>query len=240
MISHARTLEVDFCTDLHIYTGAHCARQLFLSNMVQKSPTERRPRGRPRVYDPEQALQQALEVFWKAGYAATSLDDLAAATGMNRPSLYAGFGDKRSIYMKALALYYESAAIGVRAALSADQPLADALMQVYGQALTLYFSGKGKPRGCFTLATAVTESGDDPLVREFVGNGFRRLDEALKRRIKAARDQGELPPDADPETLAGLASAVHATLGVRARAGIARAELEEFVRKSVESICRNP
>ena len=208
--------------------------------MVQKSPTERRPRGRPRVYDPDQALQQALEVFWKTGYAGTSLDDLAAATGMNRPSLYAGFGDKRSIYMKALTLYWESAAVGVRAALAADQSLADALMQVYNQALTLYFSGKGKPRGCFTLATAVTESGDDPIVREFVGNGFRRLDEALKRRIKAARDQGELPADAEPETLAGLASAVHATLGVRARAGIARAELEEFARKSVESICRNP
>jgi len=236
MMSHACTLEVDFCTDLHIYTGAHCARQLFLFNMVQKSPTERRPRGRPRVYDPEQALQQALEVFWKAGYAGTSLDDLAAATGMNRPSLYAGFGDKRSIYMKALTLYW----VGVRAALAADQSLAAALMQVYSQALTLYFSGKGKPRGCFTLATAVTESGDDPVVREFVGNGFRRLDEALKRRIKAARDQGELPADTDPDTLAGLASAVHSTLGVRARAGIPRAELEEFARKSVASICRNP
>jgi TetR/AcrR family transcriptional regulator, copper-responsive repressor len=208
--------------------------------MVQKSSTERRPRGRPRVYDPELALQQALEVFWKAGYAATSLDDLAAATGMNRPSLYAGFGDKRSIYLKALTLYWETAAVGVRAALTADQPLADALMQVYRQALTLYFSGKGKPRGCFTLATAVTESGDDPLVREFVGNGFRKLDQAFKMRIRTARDKGELAADVDPDTLAGLASAVHATLGVRARAGIARAELEEFARKSVESICRNP
>jgi len=208
--------------------------------MVQKSSSERRPRGRPRVYDPDQALQQALEVFWKAGYAGTSLDDLAAATGMNRPSLYAGFGNKRSIYMKALTLYWENAALGVRAALAADQSLADALMQVYSQALTLYFAGKGRPRGCFTLATAVTESGDDPIVREFVGNGFRRLDEALRRRIKAARDKGELAADADPETLAGLASAVHATLGVRSRAGTARAELEEFARKSVAAICRKP
>jgi TetR/AcrR family transcriptional regulator, copper-responsive repressor len=208
--------------------------------MVQKSPSERRPRGRPRVYDPDLALQQALDTFWKAGYAGTSLDDLAAATGMNRPSLYAGFGDKRTIYRKALALYWESAAVGIREALAAEQPLADALMQVYQQALTLYFSGKGRPRGCFTLATAVTESADDPIVREFVANGFRRLDEALKRRIRAARDKGELPADADPDTLAGLASAVHSTLGVRARAGIPRAELEVFARKAVDTICRNP
>src|SRR3984885_9545850 len=110
--------------------------------MVQNTAVPRR-RGRPRAYDPAVALQRALETFWKGGYSGTSLDDLAAATGMNRPSLYAGFGDKRSIYMKALTLYWESAAVGVRAALAADQSLADALMQVYNQALTLYFSGKG-------------------------------------------------------------------------------------------------
>ena len=65
--------------------------------MVQKLRTERPPkrRGRPRAYDPQVALARAAAVFWKAGYAGTSLDDLVAATGMNRPSLYAAFGDKR-------------------------------------------------------------------------------------------------------------------------------------------------
>ena len=81
--------------------------------MVQKknsSPAKRRPakaapavapapkrRGRPRGYEPEVALARALDVFWKDGFAATSLDDLSAATGMNRPSLYGAFGDKREI-----------------------------------------------------------------------------------------------------------------------------------------------
>src|SRR6202521_4415529 len=70
----------------------------------QEEPPARR-RGPPRQYDPGPAPAKAAEAFWKYGYAATSLDDLAAATGMNRPSLYAAFGDKRAIYLKALAHY---------------------------------------------------------------------------------------------------------------------------------------
>ena len=67
--------------------------------MVQK---ERRRRGRPRAYDPEQALAQATAAFWDAGFSATSLDDLSAATGMNRPSLYGALGDKRALYLKTI------------------------------------------------------------------------------------------------------------------------------------------
>src|SRR2546423_14715860 len=75
--------------------------------MVQKrsKEPERKLRGRPRAYDPQVALARAAEVFWKAGYAGTSLDDLVAATGMNRPSLYAAFGDKRALYLKTLEHY---------------------------------------------------------------------------------------------------------------------------------------
>src|ERR1700733_3259545 len=77
--------------------------------MVQKSveaaAPEAKRRGRPRSYEPDVALGQAMEAFWKSGYAATSLDDLSAATGMNRPSLYAAFGDKQDIYVKAYQKY---------------------------------------------------------------------------------------------------------------------------------------
>ena len=62
-------------------------------------------RGRPRAYEPEVALARALDVFWKEGFAATSLDDLSAATGMNRPSLYGAFGDKRELFIKSYQRY---------------------------------------------------------------------------------------------------------------------------------------
>ena len=63
---------------------------------------ESKSRGRPRSYDPEQVLERALHAFWKSGFSGTSLDTLALATGLNRPSLYAGLGDKRTIYIKAM------------------------------------------------------------------------------------------------------------------------------------------
>src|ERR1041384_4755004 len=66
-------------------------------------------RGRPRAYEPEVALARALDVFWKEGFAATSLDDLSAATGMNRPSLYGAFGDKRALYIKSYRSYRDEA-----------------------------------------------------------------------------------------------------------------------------------
>src|SRR5882672_6717304 len=97
--------------------------------MVQKSsvvPTPSR-RGRPRGYDPEAALAHAMAAFWDAGYAATSLDDLAAATGMNRPSLYGAFGDKRALYRQAIAAYRANARQKLAAALTDDVPLPEAL-----------------------------------------------------------------------------------------------------------------
>ena len=70
--------------------------------MAQKKITEAKGRGRPRAYDPQTALLQALDVFWSTGYSGASLDSIATAAGMNRPSLYAAFGDKHALYIKAL------------------------------------------------------------------------------------------------------------------------------------------
>jgi AcrR family transcriptional regulator len=203
--------------------------------MVQKK-TEPKRRGRPRAYDPDVALQRVIETFWKSGYSGTSLDDLAAATGMNRPSLYAGFGDKRTLYLKSLERYWERGFKGMREAL-ADRPLAEGLMRVYEGALAIYFSGGARPRGCFAIGTATTEAVEDPVIRAALARGLRVLDECFEARFSAARMNGELPDDADPATLAGLASAVLARLAVRARAGTPRTELTEFARKAVRTIC---
>src|SRR3977135_1263272 len=75
--------------------------------LAGRSPPKRL--GRPRAYEPEVALARALDVFWKEGFAATSLDDLSAATGMNRPSLYGAFGDKRELYIKTYQNYRDRA-----------------------------------------------------------------------------------------------------------------------------------
>lgn len=211
--------------------------------MVQKkddpaatSPGPRR-RGRPRSYDPDTALARATAAFWRRGYAGTSLDEVSGATGMNRPSLYAAFGDKRALYLQALDAYWEQAYAGMRDALGGDRSLAEAMMEVYRRALAIYIPGKGRPRGCFAIGTATTEAMEDRRVRAAFAKGLCALDALFEARIRAARERGELGADADPAALAALASATLYFLAIRARAGGRRADLEQMARKAVSVIC---
>ncbi len=198
---------------------------------------EKKPRGRPRAYEPETVLRRAMDLFWKAGYSGTSLDDIAAATGVNRPSLRAGFGDKHAIYLKALGDYWERKFATMREALEGGRPLGESLMRVYDAALSLYFSGGGRARGCFVVGTAVTEAVEDLEIRNSISEGFRRLDAHFEARLRAAHEAGELKRDADPETLALLATATLHTIAIRARAGASRNDLRKLALKALKVIC---
>jgi AcrR family transcriptional regulator len=197
-------------------------------------------RGRPRAYDTQAALKQATEAFWKTGYSGTSLDSIAAATGMNPPSLYAAFGNKHAIYLEALARYWELILAATRGALAQDLPLAEALMLAYEAALSVYFSGEGHARGCFVIGTAVTEIVEDTEIRKSVAAGLRMIDADFEARFRMACEKGELRHGADPAALAILASATLHTIAIRARAGVRRAELREVARKAVGVICGCP
>ena len=205
---------------------------------TKKDGTPKRPRGRPRAYDPETALRRAAEAFWKTGYAGTSLDDITAATGMNRPSLSAAFGDKHQIYVKALSAYWEYKFMAMRKALEAGGTLAETLMKVYDTTLSIYFAGEEQGLGCFVVGTAITEAPGDAEVKHIVAKGFEKLDADFEARFKLARDAGELKQDADPRALALLTTATMHTLAVRARTGSSRSELRKLAEKAVSVICR--
>lgn len=194
-------------------------------------------RGRPRAYDSQAALKRATETFWRAGYSGTSLDSIAAATGMSPPSLYAAFGNKRALYLDALARYWEISLAATREALAQDRPLAESLMLAYDAALSIYFSGKGAARGCFVVGTAVTEAVEDAAIRNSVAEGLRLTDADFEARLRKAVERGELKRDADPAALAVVASATMHTIAIRARAGASRTELREVARKAVSVIC---
>jgi AcrR family transcriptional regulator len=206
--------------------------------MAQKKIGEGKARGRPRAYDPKTALQQALGVFWNTGYSGASLDSIATAAGMNRPSLYAAFGDKHALYIKALEQYWESAAASMHDALAdLNRPLAEALMLFYEGQLSIYFSGEGHPRGCFAIGTATTEAVEDVEIREALSALISKLDVDLEIRLRAAVHTGELPDDVDPVALAALAAAMLYSIAIRARAGKSRAELTQLARHAVSVIC---
>src|SRR6201990_3655181 len=156
----------------------------------KKSETGPARRGRPRAYDTQAALKRATESFWRTGYSGTSLDSIAAATGMNPPSLYAAFGNKRALYLEALERYWEISLAATREALAEDRPLAEALMLAYEAALSIYFSGKGHARGCFVIGTAVTEAVEDAAIRNSVATGLRMTDADFEARFRKAGEAG--------------------------------------------------
>jgi TetR/AcrR family transcriptional regulator, copper-responsive repressor len=205
--------------------------------MVQKPVDERKKRGRPRSYDPKQAVAQAADAFWKAGYSGTSLDDLAAATGMNRPSLYAAFGDKRDLYLKTLEHYRDESRAIARKAVADNPPLRTFLQRAYAAALDLYLQGEDKARGCYTIGTAATEAAVDARVRAFLADSMRGGDAFFTGRLQKAKERGEISADADPKALAYLATATLHTLAVRSRAGIPRKELEAIANAAIDLIC---
>jgi TetR/AcrR family transcriptional regulator, copper-responsive repressor len=202
-----------------------------------EQPATPRKRGRPRAYEPDVALARAMDVFWRDGFAATSLDTISAATGMNRPSLYAAFGDKRDIYVKAYQRYRERARERIAEIFTTDLSLRELLRQVYAIAIDMYVSGEDGPRGCFTVMTATSEAVSDPEIRELAVTGLVEMDRAFARLFKAAQVKGELASSADPVMLAQLATATIHTLAVRARVRMPRKELDAIADAATALIC---
>ena len=178
-----------------------------------------------------------MDVFWKDGFAATSLDDLSAATGMNRPSLYGAFGDKRALYIQAYRRYRQHVREAFTPLFAETAPLRVKLRRILLKALDLYLSGEDGPRGCFTVLTASSDAIADPEVRAIVAEAIDNVDRAFERLFADARAAGELPPNADARRLARIASATIHTLSIRARARIPRAELLPIVDDAVATIC---
>jgi AcrR family transcriptional regulator len=204
--------------------------------MAEKAPTSAKTRGRPRNYDPDQALWLALEKFWEGGFAATSLDALASSTGMNRPSLYAAFGDKKALYLKTLDRFAAEMRTAVLQGLFENKQIADALMQFYQGAIEVYLGGAGCPRGCYILSTAPAEAITDEDVRGMLNQILLELDAGIEARLKQAQADGQLAPGANTATLAMLAGATLHSIAIRARAGEPRKALESLASQAVSLI----
>ena len=209
--------------------------------MVQKSkgppvapPEQPKRRGRPPAYQPEVALGKALDLFRRQGFAATSLDDLSEATGMNRPSLYGAFGDKRELYIKSYQRYREEARASMAAIFREEMPVRQRLERIFASALNIYLSGDTGPRGCFTVVTAASEAVGDPEIRAMVLDGLAELDKAFASCFRRAKEKGELPESADPVVLAQIASATVHSIAIRSRARVSRKELEAIVKGAID------
>jgi AcrR family transcriptional regulator len=194
-------------------------------------------RGRPIEYDPNAALTSARDVFWATGFAASSLDALSEATGMNRPSLAGAFGDKEALYVATLGQYRDRSIVTLNEKLSGAEPLRKELARVYATATDIYLSARDGARGCFLIGTATVEAVHRPVVRNILLESLTAFNAIIEKRIVKAVADGEIDKKADPQALAAIASAVMHSLAVRARAGESRTALDALAKTAVALIC---
>ena len=157
--------------------------------MIQNSS---RPRGRPRSFDERDALRKATLVFRAKGYDGVTIDDLVAGMGVGRPSLYAVFGDKRTIFLRALRAYAEAKGGRAREALLAPPTLRDAIVSFLKHAVDSA-TAKGSAPGCLLLCVAPLV--DDAEVRQFLRDSAAAGEALVEGRFSDAITAGELPSD---------------------------------------------
>jgi AcrR family transcriptional regulator len=183
--------------------------------------------GRPREFDVDEALDRALRVFWQRGYEGAALADLTAAMGINRPSLYAAFGNKESLFRKALDRYTERQAVHVRDAL--DQPTARAAAERMLRGAADVSTRPDCPAGCLGLQGGLAMSEDAVATRERLADWRRTGEAGLRGRFERAKAEGDLPADADAADLAKFVALVAQGISVQAADGVTRERLHRMV-----------
>jgi AcrR family transcriptional regulator len=186
-----------------------------------------RPRGRPRAFDRDVALERATRLFWAKGFEATSIADLTQAIGIGAPSLYAAFGSKEALYAEALRHYVDSSDSFVWAGFDAAPTAREAvrsLLMDSAAALT-GCSTSGLPRGCMVTLSWVGSEGHADL-GDLIRSARAMTLERLSARLDQASVDGEIPASTDVGALARFVQAVQSGMSIMARDGSSRGELE--------------
>ena len=158
--------------------------------------------ARPKEFDPDQALEKAMHVFWHKGYEATSMEDLLSAMDLNRGSLYATFGDKRELFLKAMDRYYTGGGIGSRISiLSQPGPALPLIRRFIGAMLEFGLSDPLR-RGCMITNTVMELAPHEKDIAKKVTGRLQMAEEAFFRLLTRAKQEGELAKNKDPRALA--------------------------------------
>ena len=170
--------------------------------------------ARPRSFNPEEALDLARDVFWRKGFQGTSLDDITAATGLAKPSLYAAFGDKNALFLKVLDRYHERIVANAERILNEGPSARDAIER-WLTGFVPFCSGARGSRGCLSINTAADGASDQKEVRKSVARFNRKLEELLKNRLRA--DRAQFSDGFDPDSAAHTIMAIYSGLMVMAK-----------------------
>lgn len=183
-------------------------------------------RGRPRSFDTEQALERALEVFWRHGFQGASLSELTEAMGLSKPSLYAAFGDKEELYLKALDRYL-TGRVAQHVSFLDTEPNGRLAVEGFLRSMAKMLTDISLPGGCF-IVNGTADCGGTLMpatIEAALRNAQQKSEAKLQERILRAQQEGQLAQDAEVENLAAFFFSLLAGIAVLAKSG---AELDKL------------
>ena len=190
-------------------------------------------RGRPREFDLDVALDAAIEVFWRQGYEGTTLGDLTRAMGINRPSLYAAFGNKEETFKRAVARYAQVDMAYVDEALG--QPTARAVAEHFVRSNVLAITDPSKPPGCLSIQGGLSGATTDQRVVDFLNSSRAAGEARFAERFARAIREGDLSDTEDSAELAKYLNTITSGLAVQAAGGAPRSSLARVAERALRA-----
>jgi len=190
-------------------------------------------KGRPRSFDADKTLDRALQVFWRKGYEGATLSDLTRAMGINRPRMYAAFGDKQRRFRKVLARYQQGPGGFVAEAL--NEPTARRVVDRLLGGAVEGLTNPHNPRGCLAVHGALACGDQAQTIRHELTACRDKREAAIRERLRRAKASGDLPRDSDPADLARFVVTVMQGMAVQATGGATRDELRRVARTALRA-----
>jgi AcrR family transcriptional regulator len=193
-----------------------------------------KPRGRPRSFDRDDALERAMHVFWEHGYEATSISQLTAAMGINPPSLYAAFGDKEKLFLAVVDRYQAGPADEFERAL-ADEPTARGAVEMLLKVAAAELTCETHPPGCLVVLAAATCSQESAGVQASLVKLRAYMQGKLKARFEKAIRNGELPKSVNADVLAQLYATILQGMSIQAKDGATCDQLMSVAKAAMQA-----
>jgi len=184
-------------------------------------------RGRPPAFNHEEALEKAMQAFWMYGYEGTSMATLIEAMDMNKPSIYAAFGNKEALFNKVLNKYVSGPSAFVKEALT--EPTAYQVVKVFLTKVVETLTQYQNPRGCMVVQGALSCGPESEMIQKKLISYRATIEENLKKRFELSKLSGDLPEDTNISALAKYVTTLHQGISVQASSGASKGALIEVI-----------
>ncbi|WP_394832054.1 TetR/AcrR family transcriptional regulator [Pendulispora rubella] len=192
-------------------------------------------RGRPRSFDRDRALAQAMEVFWAKGYEGAQVSDLTAAMGINPPSFYAAFESKDALFREAVELYKKTAGAGTMEALEKGRTAREAIRTMLMTSVDIALSAPGKA-GCLLVVSILQSATENGGLQEHMEDIRRNTVRAIRQRLERGVREGDLPESTDTRGLSAFFGTVIHGLSLQARDGTPRKDLHRAIEAAMVAL----